>query len=649
MSGEQHGAEALVTSEHNRMAPPRWHWVLVGVVALAYLVVILAGITTSSLGMDTLRVDPTASHDDYTGTLQWIRSDEYNVITPIQLSEMATGGQPTLSPLGAEASLIHRYPVGIVQSMVFWDTLLFRVGPWLPNAQLFAAHWWLPTVLVLLCMPTWFVLMGGRRHLGWLAGALVVVAPSNFWWSLQPTGQLAYVLAGCTAMLAAARRFERGQWWRPLGQCVLAGLCIAGMPSNYLLWSMLLGGGVLLASSVRLISRWNRGALLALGVSGLLAAMLGVGVLVEGRAGLEALTSTVYPGARRSTGTALNVGFLFGAPALGALNQVTPALSNASELSTGLNVSLLLLPAVWLLSPLIRWRARLGEFVLAAWGWLWLVWCMVALGSVGQRIPIMSSVPPERAAQAIGVVGVIALCLGLSHIRSGRLGPAIWSGLGAALVSLQAGSILRQDYLPDMRMATVFGSGLAVGAAVFLLVWMPRRWYGPALAALLAVVEIAHASPYQFGLGDLRGTPAADYFHQQGQLARADGQLWASNDLAIDILMLANGVPSLSGMQRSGPDREAWLTLDEQARFEQAWNRGGGYSNFYWTEGLPTEITSNGYDVISTAIDPCRLAELEPRLGHIVSNRPLTASPCLQRVDEVTWVGRQFVIYEVSG
>ena len=218
---------------------PRWHVALLAAVFALYLVAVIAGATTSSLAMGHLMMDPNGPTDHW-NQVQALRSDEYNAGTPVQLSMLATGGEPTMSPLSADASLVHRYPIGVAQNIVFWDTWLFRLGHVLPQQCLFAAHWWLPTLLVLVCMPTWFFLMGSWRQFGWLAAGLIVVQPNNFWWSMQPTMQLAFTLAGCTAMLAAEQRLRIGHRWRGIGLIVVAGVCIAGMPSNYFLWSLLL-------------------------------------------------------------------------------------------------------------------------------------------------------------------------------------------------------------------------------------------------------------------------------------------------------------------------------------------------------------------------------------------------------------------------
>lgn len=629
---------------------PRWHRILLGIVMVAYALLTLTGTTTSSIGTRFLTVD--RAHDlNLLGSPQLIRSDEYNVGTPIQLSMLATGGAPSLSPLGAEASLVHRYPVGPFQTLAFWDVLPYHLSGIVPDAMLFATHWWLPSLLVLVCMPSWMHAMGGSRSMGWLAGVLVVLAPSNFWWSLQPTQQTAYILTGCTALLSAGRRLESGQRLMPALLVAVGGICIAGMPSNYLLWSLLLGGGILLATTVRVLAAGSKAQIIALVATGVLAAGLGAGVLWEGRAGLEALGSTLYPGHRRSSAAALDAGQVFGAPLLSALAAGDPAESNASELSSAYSVALLLIPFAWVMSTTrVRSRARAGEIALAAWGGLWLLWAFVSLGDLGEMIPIASSVPPVRAAQSIGIIGTTALCLALSSARRSDTGIALLGASTAALATVRAGSVLEAGPLPGLNVLMVWIAGALVGLIAFLLLHEGRlrpwvRMTGPILATVCAVLVVASASPLQAGLGDLRGSATAEHLRAEGAAARAEGSLWVTDDSDVDVIMLANGVPSLSGLQRSGPDVEFWERLDPDHDFEVAWNRGGGYSAFGFEPGAQPRVETDGFDYIRTVVDPCDLIELVPEVTHVVSENDLSASTCLSPTETFRWSGKTYTTY----
>jgi hypothetical protein len=185
-----------------------------------------------------------------------------------------------------------------------------------------------------------------------------------------------------------------------------------------------------------------------------------------------------------------------------------------------------------------------------------------------------------------------------------------------------------------------------VALAVLLLVRYPGRWFPIAVAVGLAAGVVAVASPLQRGLADLRDSEAATYLSRAGEEARSTGTLWASDLVPFDVLMVANGVPSLSGLQRSGPDVDQWRRLDPGGDAETSWNRGGGYVVFRWDEGSPTRITDNGFDSVEVTVDPCTLARAFPELTAVASVEPLGGS-CLEPTAALTWSGRTVTVYSV--
>lgn len=131
-----------------------------------------------------------------------------------------------------------------------------------------------------------------------------------------------------------------------------------------------------------------------------------------------------------------------------------------------------------------------------------------------------------------------------------------------------------------------------------------------------------------------------------GEQARQDDEVWASNSGAFDTAMLSNGVPTLSGLQRSGPNKDMWSKLDPEGASEEAWNRGGGYISFNWRSDGPTEITTNGFDVTYVSIDPCVLSEKLPEVAVVASTTELNL-PCLELASELQWAGGPVLVYAV--
>jgi hypothetical protein len=123
--------------------------------------------------------------------------------------------------------------------------------------------------------------------------------------------------------------------------------------------------------------------------------------------------------------------------------------------------------------------------------------------------------------------------------------------------------------------------------------------------------------------------------------------VWASDDQFVDALLTSTGVPSLSGRQLAGPDRAAWSRLDPTLSSAAAWNRGGSYISFEWTDASTVTITSTALDHILVSGSPCALAERMPELATVVAGHQLT-SKCTTEVDSFTWGGNTKWVYKIT-
>ena len=648
----------LKPSGLQRVSLLTWRWVSVSdrlariAVVAVYALLVITGATTSSIGVDELRQDPARPEGHQIGSSSLIRSDEYNAFSPIVISIMATGATPTTSYLAAPADVVHRYPSGgFFETFVYFDSTMLRSAAILPDEMVFAAHWWLPALLLFLFLPKWFEQLGASRKMGWLAAFLIALSPAASWWTMMPIQLIAYTVAGSSLLLSAYNGFKSGRWMAPLIYSLVGGILLAGIPSFYIPWSLVLGLPVLAATALWILSRkenWGL-KLKALGFTAGVALIFGVGTLLENRAGMNALLNTVYPGSRRSTGEAQPFGFLFGAPTLSELKDAVPVGSNQSEMSTAFTVTFIWALLVWLgISSMSRWRDNVVPGVLAFSGGLWLIWCFFNFGPAGSQIPLLNYVQPARAAQVCGILGTLLVAILLSRLPQ-KLGwrLPIAAALTTGAVTAYAGSQLQLTYLPSMSRKEIFLAGAAVALVVLVVTRFPKSIYSVGLAAALAAIPVYGSNPLLFGLGDLRTSSTATYFYSQGQASRDAGTLWATDRSAVDTLLLANGVPSLTGVQRSGPDQDKWAILDPEHRFANDWNRGGGFIQFAWTPGAPKSFSNNGGDRTIVHIDPCDLKQAFPALTHITASGELSAS-CLRLEQDLIWSGQKTLVYRVS-
>ncbi|RYB95255.1 hypothetical protein EUA93_13465 [Nocardioides oleivorans] len=631
-----------------RLRDARWP-VLVPV--LVYLALALSGASYSSIGIDQLRETPGEHSGLMLGTPLSERSDEWATSTPGLLRVMTTGSTDDLNPLTADEQFLNQLPGGPVSTVVLFDRWALQLGPWLPDQVLYSATLWLPMLLLALGVPAWFRRITGSSRVGWLAVALLVLSPLAVWWSFGPIASLGPLFVGCTALMKAqeaslARRTVPAVAWGAVSALFLARTLYAYPP-----WSVVFDVSVLATTvAFLLVPRVGRGrtaAVVAATGAATLAAI--IAVVLENRATLTVLADTVYPGLRRSDGNPSALPDIFAAPVLGVLHDhPVIAASNASEVSSSFGLTLVwvavLAAAAWRPAPR---RHRVAILVLGATTALWFAWSTLALGTLASSIPLLNQVPQARAADVVGMLGVLLLCLVLPLLPDlGARRVAVASALATGATTAYAGSLLRLTSIPTISLMSIYVASLVVAVAVFLITFRPRRPYGYVVAVAGAALLVWNVNPLLFGLADLRGSTAADELLDEAPEVREDGGLWASDAFAVDSLLASSGIPSLSGRQLAGPERDAWTALDPDVD-ESVWNRGGAFVWFQWQDKPGIAMENPSPDVILVRASPCTLAERMPALETIVATRDLDMK-CLQEVRRFDWGGAPRIVYDVT-
>lgn len=627
----------------------RWTIVLP---VLVYLLLSLTGTTYSSIGIDQLREQPGEHPGIMLGDAQNIRSDEWATTSPSVLRVIATGSTDDLNPLTADDEFLNSQAAGPVTQLVLLDRVILRLGQWLPDAMLFAGALWVPMLLLALAAPPWFARVTGNSRVGWFAVALLVLCPVSAWWSYGPVATLGPLFAGCLALLKA-RDAAVGRRWAPaVGWGLATAILLARTVYGYQPWSVVLGSGVLGATIAFLVvpRRGRTVTLVTIGAAGAATlATLGA-VVLENRATLAVLTDTVYPGQRRTAGTPSLLQEMFATPVLGGLHSGPPMVgTNASEIASSYGVTLVwvavLAAAVWRPAPP---RHRVAIAVLGAATAAWFAWSTLALGTLGASLPLLNMVPQQRAADVVGMLGVITLCLVLPLLPDlGNRRVAVAAAVASGAVTAYACSLLRTQNIPSISLTTIYLASLAVAVVVFTITWRPRRAYGYVLAVAGAALLVWNANPLLVGLGDLRGSTTAEELLDEAPAARESGEVWASDAFAVDSLLAATGVPSLSGRQMAGPDVDEWESLAPDLD-EALWNRGGAFLWFQWQDEDGLTIENPTPDSIVIRASPCTVAERLPELGTVVASRELDL-PCLTEESRFDWGGESRIVYAVDG
>ncbi len=201
--------------------------------------------------------------------------------------------------------------------------------------------------------------------------------------------------------------------------------------------------------------------------------------------------------------------------------------------------------------------------------------------------------------------------------RATRFGPgtALVVAVTCGLVTAYGVANLRAA-LPSLSTTEVWVTALVVSGCVGVVTLFPQRWWSVLPACLVLLWTGAQVNPVVFGLGDLRASGAAGAARQIGAAARANGTSVASDDPFVSALLVANGAPSITGWQITGPRQELWRVLDPDGSDEELWNRGASYlrMTFDGAPGTEPVIANPNPDIIQVSLDPCAIpAELDVR------------------------------------
>ena len=152
----------------------------------------------------------------------------------------------------------------------------------------------------------------------------------------------------------------------------------------------------------------------------------------------------------------------------------------------------------------------------------------------------------------------------------------------------------------------------------------------------------------------MRGSVAAEKAQAMAADAERTGTLYAADTLAVSALLVASGVPALTGYQVTGPDAEQWERLDPEHEAEGDLEPRGELrlrprspSPTASRPGPNRRSSTTAADVIVVIVDPCWLANSDLGVSHIVSIAELD-SPCVEETDNFTWYNGPQHVYALQ-
>jgi hypothetical protein len=621
------------------------------IVPLALLLVIvilgLLRVSGSSVALDSLP----AGDDPLVLSARPVRSDEYATRTPLVIRQ-AELNYPDETEVGMgvhDTGVLSDLPVKTVSAIVkphSWPYFVLGVE------RAFAIEWWLTALGPFFGVYAVVAVLTRSTLLSALAGLFASAAPATVWW-LIPSSGLSILYAGLTcALLMIAVRASGG------GRFVAAGFggwtAAAFATLLYLPWLIpltLVFGAIVVSQLPNLRKSWRRLLLLGGVFGGVFVVLIAV-FLKDHRAALQAITNSVYPGDRRSSGGEALPGLLFDAPYdvfSAARNFTTVSGANQSEAASGL---MLWLPIALAGGAFSGFRSGASfvaralaavmtlSVVLAAWALLPVPsWLGAALG--------LTRVQGSRLALPLMVASAIAAALYIHRVRTEEgFRPStvrlVVSAMAFGFITVRDGTTLRigTDTIP---LAWVVVIALLV-AAITAAVLDGRILVGLGGCCALALFGSLRINPLQVGLDPVTDNALSRQIDEVRDADRSARWVALGLDYRMKSTLVATGAATVNGVSWYA-DKDTWKQFDPNEWDRDIWDRYGQITVALDDdlEAVQFELrTSDSIIVYSPSCDGL----LQILAVRFVVNDEAFESPCLRLVDDPRAEGERW-IYEV--
>ena len=613
--------------------------VLVGL--LAFTALGISGTSSPLLAKDAGSGDTVIA-----GLPRTIRSDEWIVHTPLVISQVENG-MPRYGDVGVgshDMSVLSDLPVLSWTSVFHPNQWAYRI---LPIDNAFAFDWW--SVAAILLIGTYVFLLVVVGSLRWsVVGALFLYgSPFFHWWYTSSVftaiGWMAF--ASAFVLLAVTSVGRKRIVFALLAAYSLVCFALIIYPP----WQIAAAIAVGVVCAGALWSRWREGAATVRSVihtaliAGGTAAIPLTAFLVTRQPTMNAISNTVYPGARVVAGGELPWTQLFSS--WFGLNYVTngPELRgvlfpNESEASSFLFLGVALVvavPFVWRFVVPLGDRLRGVIIASIAAMALFLTQMLVGLPSIVAKITLLSTVPERRALIGLGFVSmVLVVAVGSSLERlsvptfaRGLAGVAFVGAVTVGVAGLARDFQSATDAVGNKMILVALAVAVAAAGVYF---WRPVASIA-GLAAFGLLVSLS-VNPLVDGMSQTRESSIVTTAKSVASEQNGAGA-WVGETYVIASLLTTAGVQNLSGVNLY-PNVPAWELIDPDREYENAWNR---YSQAVWAFDVSSKapvVRLVQTDMVEVIINPCDPVLDKFNVRHLVTPRRMQGS-CLSAPSEV--------------
>jgi hypothetical protein len=602
------------------------------------------------------------------GTARMIRSDEWNVSTPLVVSQGLHGFPQTIS------NGLGLHDISVYSNIPYWGwSAFFR--PWLlPELVLgvhngFAASWWALSLLLIFSIYFLLIELTNRVDVAIIFSLSILFAPFVQWWYESTT--LMSIAMGCFSLLfflkllKSKSRKKRALWILATSWALVTFTFILYPPFQIpiAITLLFLGIGETLNLKKTLDVKLKEIVLNSMFVAVIVILLSGV-FYVDNKIAIESIKSTIYPGLRSVIGGRMSITQLFSAPfgfilnnkGLGNLN-----LTNQSEISS----FILLGPFVlfeYFRSKFIGWNeSDKRRLVALSIGFILLsVWGLIGLPSLISRLLLLNTVPVGRNMIGIGFSGMLLMALYCganstvaididAPLEVNKRKALRTDGLIAAAVAFAIYVWSGQNFqlsFPGLALSTnsvVFWSAFTAATIGFLI--SRKVLIGGTLLISLSMLIGSTVNPLVSGLGPLVSSSLLTNLKSTDQaFSHNKYRVWTSIASYQDSAVLeASGLPNINEVQIY-PDKKFWSMYPSLKTQSDVWNRYANLSFAFSASETNPSVSLLGADSIQLSFDPCGKFANSMNLGFYILNNPVNEQ-CLSLTKTFFYEGLNTFIY----
>lgn len=517
------------------------------------------------------------------GTSRGIRSDEWEVLTPMLFSQYhnASGKFPyfseTVRGTLTDVFLIYGQPVAdwaILFRPFYWGYLFLSIGKGM-------AFFWCGRYIALFLVSFEFgmLLTEKKKGLSVTYAFMMLFAPAVQWWfAINGFVEMLIYFQLSVLLLCCYMKTEK-QWQRIL---CLAGIMISAggfILTIYPAWQipmayLIAGVGIWAILENYQECRMQKRDWIMIGIAATVFCAAMAVIFYRSRETVEAIMNAAYPGKRIGVGgesgwenIVLWLGNLF-YPMFGEGGIRETVVEDAGFFA--------LFPVCYIPAFLLRFREKQKDKLLGILGVISIVfgiYCFIGFPSVLAKITLLSFSFDKRTMVILEFVGMLMMFRAISKLEKSV---PLWT---AVILSVAAGGLLaggcyrvNPDYFPKWTLAVlmIISVVLSFGLLRYPKKWTARIWCTVFCCSIFFSGFLVN--PIRSGVDAVEKVPV---LQEISKIHESDEQaLWIVEGMELPFLNapIMVGAPTINSTN-TYPDLERWRILDKSGKYEKYYNR----------------------------------------------------------------------------